>query len=901
MDYIVAKLRQERAIAKTLDEKRRYADYCRIEAEYALAFLLGYLWNKSLPNLDALDDDACESIFDNIARPSIGTIVDICRRLDLEGDIFGKKSQNWAQEYAKIRNASFGHGFLFDDKLDDVVNNLEALLEGLFADGAVLQRELDIVLVSKIVDTTAKGIRYSIDQRKHPWQCSTEVAPFRPGNTYVMFGANHYHRLSPFIVLTEDQIYVYKSVSDIMTGRTQYNQLFQTGVMIRNWEDFSHDRSNDGVRRKSRNGTILNVYKRNYKNYIDMHFKRRIWTFLVEDRASVCATIWGHGGIGKTATVQSVCDDLSVGKKWFDYIVFASAKDRAFSYLSGNIAQIEEPIDSYSGLVRCINATMGAQQTEAIEEIVRFEGRILIMIDDYETFREDDQHKIQDFIKKLDTNRHKVLITTRAAAIKTGERIDTQELGATETTSFLEKILESEEFSTYSLPEGVELRSDKNQQQIHEITEGRPLFIFQFAHTVVQSGIEDALSTVFKNREEAIDFLYGRIYSYLSREARIVFCAISQLVTENDMTNLLSKLRYVVNMESKERNFDSCIQELAALRVLEIVNEDLFTVYSVEILNIMRERFATISNLTVSDIVSRVSHVKPDKSLDVEEALLRRADNARQAHTPEDVEAMYRQILNRKDKSPVHTRCRALRNLAVYWVSERDNVERAIQVLEEFHSEFEHYPEVAKLLADLHWRNGRVNRSIEVLAEHFGPGIWEREGRENSLELLGLSLIYQSKAIIERSEDLEADQRAGRLSEKQFAGRRRDIEQNFNRLFKKFGRPLFERVRRRGLGGLRPGDRHNVITGLYHFSSACLRYDQSQVAGQVCEFALKAGGTGTLQREFERRQALVRGDRTRGKEYRSRYSRPPKSPAMSDAFGQAFRQSSAKRNGDSRI
>ena len=83
VDHVLAKLDEEKRIRQSLGEQRAYAEYCRIEVEYALSFVLGYLWNKNIFDTNPLDDDDCETIFNNITRPSIGTIVDICRRLDL--------------------------------------------------------------------------------------------------------------------------------------------------------------------------------------------------------------------------------------------------------------------------------------------------------------------------------------------------------------------------------------------------------------------------------------------------------------------------------------------------------------------------------------------------------------------------------------------------------------------------------------------------------------------------------------------------------------------------------------------------------------------------------------------------------------------------------------------------
>ena len=49
-------------------------------------FLLGYLWNK---NIDLIDDDDRESIFEKVIRPTTGQVVEMCRILDMEQEFFG--------------------------------------------------------------------------------------------------------------------------------------------------------------------------------------------------------------------------------------------------------------------------------------------------------------------------------------------------------------------------------------------------------------------------------------------------------------------------------------------------------------------------------------------------------------------------------------------------------------------------------------------------------------------------------------------------------------------------------------------------------------------------------------------------------------------------------------------
>ena len=122
----------------------------------------------------------------------------------------------------------------------------------------------------------------------------------------------------------------------------------------------------------------------------------------------------------------------------------------------------------------------------------------------------------------LDVNHHKVLITTRANVI-VGQEFRTDELPLDRTISFLVEVVKSvlPNFSNRAVEE---LNDEDVQEKVFDITSGRPLFIFQFAYIWAQSGrLSDALSYTIRDREEAIEFLYGRIYDYLSPSGKDLF------------------------------------------------------------------------------------------------------------------------------------------------------------------------------------------------------------------------------------------------------------------------------------------------------------------------------------------------------------------------------------------
>lgn len=78
------------------------------------------------------------------------------------------------------------------------------------------------------------------------------------------------------------------------------------------------------------------------------------------------------------------------------------------------------------------------------QKIISYQGKILLVVDDFETFTKEEKDKIEKFILGLNINYHKIIITTRAANIKLGQEFQTSELTESETSQFLMRVIENE-------------------------------------------------------------------------------------------------------------------------------------------------------------------------------------------------------------------------------------------------------------------------------------------------------------------------------------------------------------------------------------------------------------------------------------------------------------------------
>ncbi len=855
MDYILKQLDKKINFYSTTSlASMELANYYRIQIEYKLLFLMSILWSE---NYYSIDTDEKKRVLNKVLQPTIGSIVEIIRILDVNRQIFGTKQfKKTLNRYPALRNERIGHGFVFEDAVDIVCNELSEISASLSGfQSNPLNNNYDIVLVTNNKDGAYNGVNYKSNGDEYlVWQCHSKVKDFEINHVYALDDKGKYFRLSPFILVTfDEEFYLYRDIQDRLLGKVRYNQLLRTGSNYREWDVFDWEVENDGTRRKTANGTVINVFENNYRKYISLDVRKDVVDFALKNKSSVCATIWGHGGVGKTATVQSVCDELiGQNNKRFDYIIFASAKDRYYSYYDGAINQISDSIDSYSALIRVINMICGREISDDIQLITEGDEKLLIIVDDFETFPREDQGKIGEFIKKLNINYHKVLITTRSNFV-IGHEIKTNELNTEQAGGFLVEVLKTElpEFNVVNIEK--QLLINENLKNLHGVTSGRPLFIFQFAFILAQTGsFQSAFKRKISRSDQAAEFLYGRLYEYLSKDAKRLFVTISQLVTENDLTNLTEKLQYVTSMENKEDEFNSAFQELIKLRIIQVFENGFFGVYSKEILQIMLNYFSRDAG-GKRDIISRLKQVTKDKKLDNNHALLENANSARYSKSEEEVNSLYRQILNRAS-CPMDVKVMAILNLADYFFNNRGQKDFAINIFRDFEHIFLKEPLFAKMYASYCWATDRKGESIKILRELFSikPAFEDNDLR---LELLGLSLTYRSISAIQRKEEIKLQKRYDEISYVQFGKKNEEIKKTFREIVID-GKMLLNNVRKDGVGRLRASARQNVLTGLYQLTNVSIRIQSFELGEEICKFG-ESNSKDYLRKEFANKKLYI--------------------------------------------
>lgn len=831
MDYITKKIGEKSELNAFTGNYRDAATQEQSRLEYVLLLILGYLWNK---NIQYVNDDARCSCYQNIVRPSIGSILNLARTLDIDGEIFGnkklKKFQDEINKYPKLRNELIGHGFSFEDTSEHLYNVFNTLYHVIKDGGpSFLASDIDIISVITSDENVSKGIRYKPNGEYSPCSISKNVANLEKDIIY-LYNDGKYHRISPFVKI--DEFYIFSYIEDKLASRALFNQLIKTkrGHFTVD-ELIGGSMEIDEVRVKAANGTIINSFDNNYKKYIDTAIVKKLVKFLKENTSTVFSTVWGHGGVGKTASIQRVCEILlGEERKVFDYITFVSAKDRKFNYHTGVIEKITGGVDSYESAIRYINNIAFSTDNSDPTEIIKFQGKMLIIIDDYETFNNVEKEKLLEFIKSLDIRHHKVVITTRAASNITGEEIEVKELSESESLSFFDSVLENElsiNPSLYKKDNNIEFLS----KSIHSLTSGRPLFIFQSAIIYGENGsIQAMLDSHINTGKNAIEFLYGRIIEYLSFNARKIFGAMGLLTSEGDLSNLLSKLQYILNMEKDDQGFEKAIEELVKLKIITVVDNKYFKVYSSEIVTLMKQSFQDDGSIT-----SRLQLVGRDKNLDNNLSLLNDADNSRLTKKSSEVIQKYRSIISRV-ATPEEIKIQAIINLTQYLVEDNGSYDVGIALLEDNQHLYNSSPTFVKTYATYLWRGDKSEKLKAIGLVNNLLRLDSFTEKNEKLVFLCILMRYEATFWIDAREELKDSFRLKEITKPEYNSTFADQRQDFYRIYNYPGRDVFNCIKTKELEGLDHDIKVKVLNGLSYFIEVCLRRHQFEEIDEVLTY-----------------------------------------------------------------
>lgn len=835
MDYILNHINNDLAICD--EDSYEYIVSLRKSVEYSLFLLVGLLWNK---NGDSLLIDDRKRIAASFDRMTIGDVVSAITLLDKKKEVLqNKKSRSLIADYPGVRNVKIGHGYALSS---DLIGVLTPFYDGLINSISLLKDEHSLIYVEKSDQHQYYGIRIDITGQKSRWVCPKEAFPHEEEfpRTYIQID-NKYHKLSPFITLKRNgvdfQEYVFSTLSDSLTGQIKLCPLFgntQEEYVI--YSEFARYSECDEYREVGMNGTVMNRFECNYQTYQDVGFSKIVWNFLLKNKSNVSATLWGHGGVGKTACIQYVCQQLFCSKEMhFSYIVFVTAKDRIYNPITGKIIQNSSKyVRRYSEIIETVIHTVYPDLVFQFEDgklqepeklIKEYTGKLLIVIDDYETFRDEEKKKISEFLKDLDINHHKVILTTRNLRLSIGTPIPTGELDITATCTFLQGIIDSK-CPELSGTLKKELTKRGIPEKVLAATNGRPIFIYQFAYLYMQNGMQDTIFSSLHSGSDAQDFLYGRVFYYLTETAKTVFATIPAVVND-DLLFRFDMLRYVLQKEILDDDkFESAVDELVNQLVIEHYNDTHGRVYAQELLSIMQDRYSHLGEPQKEAIRGLIESLGGKEiSVTIEEAMLQEADQSRITGNIEEIIGKYRRVLNLK-KCPIKLRRQALVNAASYLTIHDLNPKMASELVYEYLPLFKDDAHIAHQYVEYLWQQeDRKSDAVNFIRQFFSKANGHKKTSPQNLQFFALGTSYCTYYDMNlRSYD-------------SVAKRKMQLSQTIN----EFGKELFGAIEDK-FEKLRPGVKHAVQMGLVQTSKACIEFDAEDIAKlnfgiEICEFS----------------------------------------------------------------
>jgi len=844
MDFVLNRLNRliEVSEKRTVEKQT----LLRERVEYVLFLILGYLWNE---NFDDMDVEKKAKIVENLNRITIGEVVSAIRDLDSKKSFLSNKAFNIINRYPNIRNEALGHGYTHDDVEEELELQLDSLYKEISENLQYISSCYDLIKIQKIEEKRYVGFRFSCYDGGMPskWSCPIELIEGENAidSIYILIGEN-YHRISPFIAIENkgSEMYVFQSLVEKLSGNVKMSRLFNSGSKEFTFNELITISNNSERRRISANGTIMNYFETNYTNYIPITIEKNIKDFLLKNRSNVLSTVWGHGGVGKTACIQNICMGLfNLLIKKLSYIVFLSAKDRLLDPKSGKIIEIAN-LRTYNEMLAGIVSVLFDEDMDVkTKDILSYEqriydnsGNILLVVDDYETFPEMEKKKIQDFINNLNIDHFKVIITTRNKRLSSGINISTNELDYGSTKNFLLAIFSNDYPEQYDNAVRI-VNDDAVMQKIHEATSGRAIFLYQFANLYVQKGYKDDLLVSLKSSKNAQDFLYGRIYSYLSEGAKKVFVCISQITDEKDFIFKGRVLEYLVREEDSEDTIQF-IEELVDQKVIEQYDNENYRVYSKELFKMMLNAYEEMANSFKDTIKSKLADIGgKDIKGTVYEAMLTEANLSRTNGNAKETVEKYRRLLNDK-KCDKNVKKKTLINLVSYINIDLMNVDEAIKVLGEYRRGcgFESNVEITKIYAMILWASDSdgKQKACDTLERFFKDRLHKKTAYKN-LELFSLAVSYCINNVLSKKDDFMKPENI----------------RNKQRLYNEYGKELFDYVCKKQLSEFRPALKHNFSTALIQTAYLCLDLaiqsdDKLEYAKKIVEY-----GTGQFNEIFK--------------------------------------------------
>jgi hypothetical protein len=395
---------------------------------------------------------------------------------------------------------------------------------------------------------------------------------YQKRSSELILDGNNAIRLYPMLLIREDSLYMYQRTTplgyeylSISTGRIfceetkrKFSQsLFQTGSKQELfWTDvIPTENPSNGIRANIPDEGPYEFIGR--KKQIKQ-IKDEIITVVNEN-----GILYGPGGIGKTALMIQLTKELYEEKDKnnipYNNIVWVSAKQTFYDYVSDTIEQREPQVKSLDNIIMAILKFFDFEDVEDYsfedrKELVLelfAEKKILLIVDNFETIQRGEAEKIIDFfgtqskqyLKKCPEN-FKIIMTSREYLPLGFKPIQLSGLDMRESKHLMDSLYKRYKATKSEL-------TDEQKENLHENTKGIPILIKHCYAKIYE--YNEPINTVVRNLTQfsgnIVQFSFKEILDRVENESNRTSLQILILLDIVDIPLMLRQVSDILEVE----------------------------------------------------------------------------------------------------------------------------------------------------------------------------------------------------------------------------------------------------------------------------------------------------------------------------------------------------------------
>lgn len=317
--------------------------------------------------------------------------------------------------------------------------------------------------------------------------------------------------------------------------------------------------------------------------------------------------ICGDGGLGKTALIFYLIHDVILkGKTAFSRVIFLSAK-KYFRYTDKEINALEQEIqiipdiDNYQEFLEKIAQYLYDDETlyhNTKEEdlLDKINGKTpgvsipntFLVVDDLDTLTKEDQHKVINFLRQINSRKMNALITTREKRTN-GYQITLTKLDKQYSLLFLKWCIDQEKDGY-----GQQVLATQNPDVFYHYTEGRPLDIKLWSNLIIRGFDAPQTFNSYWTKRQRTMYLYQTALNQISETEQLLFKLLCHIreelrLVDTDPGIPIALICYLYPWLS-ENDIDSILQDLADVRLITTKSESIF-IEDIDYLELLENAF----------------------------------------------------------------------------------------------------------------------------------------------------------------------------------------------------------------------------------------------------------------------------------------------------------------------